>query len=162
MAPKPRVFLIRVRSSAGTWRVSVPNGPSSTVAEVKALVEAQYSVSASIQKLCADPGGQRELEDAASLEELGLGENGALCYLVPQSADVPLPVVRAREKDAHAAAHNESKKSTIRRKIGPDGTIIAEAYDDHVSKRGFRPGMKALGDMKKSWTLTDFLAMDDQ
>jgi hypothetical protein len=28
--------------------------------------------------------------------------------------------------------------------------------------QGFRPGMPKLRDMKKSWTLTDFLEMDDQ
>ena len=53
-------------------------------------------------------------------------------------------------------------KGAARVKIGADGKITATEYDDYCSSKGFRPGQAALGDIKKAWTLTDFLEMDDQ
>jgi len=49
-----------------------------------------------------------------------------------------------------------------RKKIGADGSIVAVEYEETQRDRGFRPGMPRLRDIKKAWTLTDFLEMDEQ
>jgi hypothetical protein len=49
-----------------------------------------------------------------------------------------------------------------KRQIAADGSIIAVSYEVTQSKDGFRPGMPRLRDMKKSWTLSDFLEMDEK
>ena len=61
-----------------------------------------------------------------------------------------------------ASAQHEGVKGAGRVKIGADGNIVSTEYDDYCSNKGFRPGQAALGDIKKSWTLTDFLLMDDE
>ncbi|KAH8062404.1 hypothetical protein JL722_3322 [Aureococcus anophagefferens] len=128
-------MIVRVRCSQGTWRIEIP-GPSSRIGELKAAIEAQKSVASDAQVLSAEPSGAAPLDDGATLEACGLGANGSMVFLA----------VAADRRDD----------------IGADGSIVATEYDDYTSAKGFRPGMAALGDIKKSWTLTDFLEMDDQ
>merc|ERR1712226_1749884 len=47
-----------------------------------------------------------------------------------------------------------------KRSIGKDGTI--QMVHNTENKNGFRQGMMALRDMKMSWTLNDFIALDSQ
>jgi hypothetical protein len=58
-------------------------------------------------------------------------------------------------------AFNALRRSQ-RKKIGADGSIVAVEYEEAQKDRGFRPGMPRLRDMKKAWTLTDFLEMDEK
>jgi nuclear protein localization family protein 4 len=48
------------------------------------------------------------------------------------------------------------------KKISKTGDIIAQEYEDLSSREGFRPGMMPLRDIKKQWTLGEFVAMDEQ
>ena len=49
-------MIIRVRHSAGTWRVQGVD-ETSTIAELKAKIEAEHGVAAPTQQLSRDPGG---------------------------------------------------------------------------------------------------------
>jgi hypothetical protein len=46
--------------------------------------------------------------------------------------------------------------------ITKDGNIVAQSYDESANKLGFRPGMMALRDIKKQWTLREFESLDSQ
>jgi len=46
--------------------------------------------------------------------------------------------------------------------ITKDGNIIAQEYQDKTNKKGFRKGMMALGDIKRHWTLADYLELDEK
>mmetsp|Transcript_1178 Transcript_1178/g.3540 ORF Transcript_1178/g.3540 Transcript_1178/m.3540 type:complete len:452 (+) Transcript_1178:225-1580(+) len=142
--------VIRVRTKAGTWRVEVGGG-GTTIGAVKGLIEAQKAVPAAQQVISSDPGGATLLADDISLADAGLGANGAMCYLQVDAQALPPP-----------PAVDTGVKGAARVKIGPNGQIMATEYDDYCSAKGFRPGQAALGDIKKSWTLTDFLEMDEQ
>jgi len=56
------------------------------------------------------------------------------------------------------------KESNVQRVIGADGTIkiIQGETSSQSSKNAFRKGMLPLRDMKKSWTLSEFMDMDSQ
>jgi len=146
-------MILRVRTKAGTWRIEVA-GPQTRVADAKVAIEKDKSVQAGAQILSADPAGEKICADGATLADCGLGQNGAMCYLTVGDA-VALPPPRA-------SAQHEGVKGAGRVKIGADGNIVSTEYDDYCSNKGFRPGQAALGDIKKSWTLTDFLLMDDE
>ena len=145
-------MILRVRTKAGTWRIDV-EGPQTTVGAVKQLIEQQKNVQAAQQTLSKDPKGDKPLDDAATLQQCRLGDNGAMVHLIVGEA-VALPPPPQKE--------DRGIKGAARVKIGADGKITATEYDDYCSSKGFRPGQAALGDIKKAWTLTDFLEMDDQ
>lgn len=46
--------------------------------------------------------------------------------------------------------------------ITKDGNIVAQSYNEASNKIGFRPGMMALRDIKKQWTLREFESLDSQ
>jgi len=163
-------MIIRIRSQLGTWRVTLPD--KSSLGDLRAQVAAEHGVAPQEQALSLDPAGRQALDDdAAGLAAAGLS-HGCMIHL-------KLTTAQAAKT---SAATSESVATG--KKISQDGSIVQVTYEDHVRKKGFRPGMKvravhpaaprarppthhpghtqALSDMKKSWTLTDFLAMDDQ
>ena len=145
-------MILRIRTKAGTWRLEV-EGPQTTIQAVKQLIEQQKNVQAAQQTLSKDPKGDKPLDDAATLQQCRLGDNGSMVHLIVGEA-VALPPPPQKE--------DRGIKGAARVKIGADGKITATEYDDYCSSKGFRPGQAALGDIKKAWTLTDFLEMDDQ
>lgn len=46
--------------------------------------------------------------------------------------------------------------------ITKDGSIVAQEYTLASKQKGFREGMMALGDIKRHWTLNDFLSLDEK
>jgi hypothetical protein len=48
------------------------------------------------------------------------------------------------------------------KKITKEGNIVAVDYSETSQKTGFRPGMMALRDIKKHWTLREFESLDSQ
>jgi len=140
-------MIIRVRSQVGTWRMEVAS-PATPIREIHDMIATQYAVPQHQQTLSLDQGGSQKLDPASTLQQNGLTANGSMLFLI-------------LDKDAKPPASGAEKK-TVATKIGADGSIVAQTYDDHVAKRGFRPGMAALGDMKKAWTLSEFQLMDAQ
>lgn len=55
--------------------------------------------------------------------------------------------------------HEASQTSRF---ITKEGNIVAQSYDESSNKLGFRPGMMALRDIKKQWTLREFESLDSQ
>lgn len=134
-------MIVRVRHAAGTWRVTIESGKSK-VGDVMREIESSHNVAMSEQRLTLDPSESSEgLNTESVLEEIGVS-HGTMMYL-------------------HTSAQLTTS-TTVRRTIRSDGNIVAQEYDSYTQSKGFRPGMAALGDMKKAWTLTDFLIMDDQ
>ena len=82
-------MIIRVRHSAGTWRVQGVD-ESSTIAELKAKIEAEHGVAAPTQQLSRDPGGADPVGEAdatASLASLGI-KHGDMLHLLGKVAQV--------------------------------------------------------------------------
>ena len=48
------------------------------------------------------------------------------------------------------------------KRITKDGHIVAQTKESVFQQKGFRPGMKALRDMKMHWTMNEFAALDAQ
>lgn len=46
--------------------------------------------------------------------------------------------------------------------VTKDGNIVAVGHANVANKTGFRPGTKALRDMKMHWTLQEFESLDSQ
>ena len=74
-------MILRVRTKAGTWRIDV-EGPQTTIGAVKQLIEQQKNVQAAQQTLSKDPKGDKPLDDAATLQQCRLGDNGARVHLL--------------------------------------------------------------------------------
>mmetsp|Transcript_12014 Transcript_12014/g.18025 ORF Transcript_12014/g.18025 Transcript_12014/m.18025 type:complete len:492 (+) Transcript_12014:56-1531(+) len=148
-------MILRIRTATGTWRLDVGESPVNqlVLSEVKVMIESNFGVARERQTLCEDPAGKRLLDDNLTLQKAKLNANGAMVFLIVDDSST-LPVV--------SSTGTKLAASKVIKKIGADGTITAAAYEDHVSRRGFRPGLAALGDLKKNWTLSDFLLMDDQ
>ncbi|RLN98817.1 hypothetical protein BBJ28_00001427, partial [Nothophytophthora sp. Chile5] len=134
-------MLIRVRSKTGTWRVEGVT-PSSTVADVKRWISEQHAIAPELQQLSLDQQGTRPATDSQTLRELKVG-HGDMLFL-------------AYDGEAVAAG------GTVGTKINADGTLSHVTYHDRADKQAFRPGMKALRDMKMHWTLGEFMRMDAQ
>lgn len=134
-------MLLRVRSKNGTWRV--PDlSPQSTVGDLKRWVEAEHAIAPEAQTLALDAQGARPLlDDSQTLRELQLG-HGDMVFLE-----------YAGESVAGGAAAT---------KISADGTLTHVTYADAGGRNGFRPGLKALRDMKMHWTIGEFMRMDAQ
>ncbi|ETV97713.1 hypothetical protein H310_09597, partial [Aphanomyces invadans] len=132
--------LIRLRSKAGTWRVPDLT-PASTVSDLKTWVENEHAIAVSRQHISRDPKGA-SLPDATTLRSIQVG-HGDMLHL---------------DFDGEAI----STGGVVHRKINADGTLTHATYDTRLGKTGFRPGMKALRDMKMHWTLGEFMEMDSQ
>ena len=103
-------MILRVRSSAGTWRITLVDEPAPSLSHLKAAVESAYGLPTSSQQFASDPTGKELLHsvrgsdnfsngggsDSSSsnecggdclLSELGLG-HGDLVYLMGQVVKV--------------------------------------------------------------------------
>ncbi|OQR86917.1 NPL4-like protein [Achlya hypogyna] len=137
-------MLIRVRSKAGTWRVPDLTG-TSTVGDIKAWIASEHAIAVDRQVISADVKQANVLSDTATLRSLQVG-HGDMLYL---------------EFDGEAIS-TTGGGGIVQRKINADGTLTHATYDSRLEKTGFRPGMKALRDMKMHWTLSEFMLMDAQ
>lgn len=81
---------LRVRSSQGMWRLTVPDA-TMTFAAVKAQIAQEKQIAIASQKLTKDPQGAQELDDASRLDAAGLGANGSILYLDEQEVAVEPP-----------------------------------------------------------------------
>ncbi|TYZ61440.1 hypothetical protein PybrP1_011958 [[Pythium] brassicae (nom. inval.)] len=134
-------MLVRVRSKNGTWRV--PDlAPTATVADVKRWVEAQHAIAASTQHLALDQQHSRPVDDRDALSALGV-RHGDLLFLDYDGELVTTGAV-------------------VGTKVAADGTITHVAHHESAERSAFRPGLKALRDMKMHWTLGEFMRMDAQ
>ncbi|TMW66502.1 hypothetical protein Poli38472_004267 [Pythium oligandrum] len=134
-------MLLRVQSKNGIWRVTDLSALS-TVADIKHWIEKEHAIAAATQEIALDKQRSRVAQDHQTLQELRLG-HGDMVYM---EYDGDLITTGGR----------------VGRKIAADGTVTHVTYHDRVDKNSFRPGLKALRDMKMHWTLDEFMRMDAQ
>ena len=137
---------IRVRSQLGMWRLRDVN-PADAVEALVQRIEAEKNVPAHQQTLSLDAGGTMPLDASVPLAKYGIKANGDVVHL---------------RIDAHADALIAGPAMVTKKKIGADGSIVAVQYEEAQAERGFRPGMPRLRDMKKTWTLQEFVEMNEQ
>lgn len=134
-------MILRVRSKNGIWRVPELNAQS-TIGDVKRWIERTHAIATSSQVLSLDQAGSRSVQDSDTLLHLHLG-HGDMVYL-------------NYEGDLITTGGRSG------RKINADGTVTHVMYHDRAEKNSFRPGLKALRDMKMHWTIGEFMRMDAQ
>lgn len=143
--PKSYVnMLIRLRSKAGTWRVPDLTA-ASTILDIKKWVEKNHAIALDRQTISADAKGARPLSNTTTLRSLQCG-HGDMLFLDFEGD----PILGA------------GGGGSVQMKINADGSLTHATYDTRLEKTGFRPGMKALRDMKMHWTLGEFIRMDAQ
>lgn len=130
----------------GVWRVDDLDEATATVASVMDGIAMVRPGVIYEEPFSRDPACRAALDPTAPLTAQGLGHGSMIhCRVDPASC-------------AEATGDN----GTMRRVIGKDGNIQVVHAEGAEEKNGFRKGMKPLRDMKMSWTLNDFIALDSQ
>jgi len=143
-------MLIRVRSQIGVWRLGDVK-ESDTIATLLGRLELEYQIVLNGRPLTKDcVGGSAVLSPESSIKSLGL-QNGSMLYL---------------EVDRSGTSFATTSKPSPIQKTGgktiKNGVIVAQAYEESSLSSGFRPGMMALGSMKRQWKLQELIALDEQ
>ena len=134
---------LRIRTQLGTWRLSNVSA-SDTMGALRGRIELEHRTDLQGRPLTRDPSGTDRFSDVETVGQLKL-ENGAMLY--------------AMVDETKSGIH---EKSTSARMITKDGNIVAQEHDSMAERKGFRPGMMPLRDMKMQWTLNEFMALDSQ
>ena len=137
---------VRVRSQLGMWRFRDVN-PDEPARTLMARIETEKNVPVHQQTLSTDPGGTILVDPNLPLCNCGVSSNGDVIHL---------------KVDEQAEAFIAGPTMVTKKKIGADGSIVAVQYEESQQEKGFRPGMPRLRDMKKTWTLQEFVEMDEQ
>jgi nuclear protein localization family protein 4 len=99
------------------------------------------------------------------LSEQGLTHGAIIHCRVDASTCVDISAKQTAQDDEKPEASEQKQSSTnMRRVIDKDGSIKLVHSDAPVvaEDRGFRQGLLPLRDIKKHWTLNEFVAMDEQ
>ena len=123
--------LIRIRTPAGVWRIRDVD-LSSTVSSFLSRVEEEQKIS--IKKISLNPGLNPELNKQKTLKQLGL-KNGSMLHV-----EVGKGVITV---------------GGTRREVDEEGNLVSSN-----DKRSFLPGLQALGDQKRDWTLTEMTELE--
>ena len=137
-------ILLRVRTQLGVWRVQGLQS-SDTLGYVRDKVESEHDTSLKGLPFTKDAGAKVPYDDNMTLAQAKL-KHGDMIY--------------ATVDESRKAVHESSDSANKR--ITADGHIVQQDYSHIASKNGFRPGMLPLRSMKMAWTLSDFVAMDQQ
>lgn len=182
-------MIIRVRTNIGIWRVTITSTPSSsitvqtildTIAETRPHVVYEAS-------LCLDPKCSEPIDTTKPLAEQQQPQvqmrDGLMIYCKVDASTCAENTVGSSSKDyssdndatmsdaAGAGGGDQpqpssSSSANTKRIIDKDGCIklihTNETSDAQNAGLGFRRGLMPLRDIKKSWTLNEFTAMDDK
>lgn len=119
--------------------------PTDTFAHLRRRVEEEHHTNLTGRSFTSDITNTSPYLDSMTVRTANLN-NGDFIYIMVDEAATGV----------HEMAHSSSKK------IAKDGTIIAQDYTTASQTAGFRPGMLPLRAMKKSWTLSEFIQLDEQ
>jgi len=138
-------MLIRVRTNVGVWRIDGLQD-SSIVSDIYEAIKKERPNIVYEKPLSLDPGCQSNLSSDETLKSQNL-QHGAMIHC---RVDVSTTV------ETTSNSNNYTKRI-----IDKDGSVkmVQQAQN---SENGFRKGMLALRDIKKHWTLNEFMAMDEQ
>jgi nuclear protein localization family protein 4 len=163
-------MLIRVRSNVGVWRVDGLDEGTATVDDVLRLISQTRPNVVYEKPLCRDPGCGSPLDTQKALKEQNLGHGSMVhCRIDPGTCvDIttkPAAGETAEGGGTEAQADTAGNNMNMKRIIDKDGSIkLVPSSDVRTEKddRGFRKGMMPLRDIKMSWTLNEFVAMDSE
>jgi nuclear protein localization family protein 4 len=158
-------MLLRIRSNVGVWRVDDLDDTTSTVADILARVAAARPHVVYEKPLSFDPPCNQPLDTSKTLSEQGLTHGAMIHCRVDASTCVDISAKQTAQDDEKPEASEQKQSSTnMRRVIDKDGSIKLVHSDAPVvaEDRGFRQGLLPLRDIKKHWTLNEFVAMDEQ
>eukprot|EP00529_Nitzschia_sp_RCC80_P023210 CAMPEP_0113459604 /NCGR_PEP_ID=MMETSP0014_2-20120614/10540_1 /TAXON_ID=2857 /ORGANISM="Nitzschia sp." /LENGTH=475 /DNA_ID=CAMNT_0000351197 /DNA_START=15 /DNA_END=1442 /DNA_ORIENTATION=- /assembly_acc=CAM_ASM_000159 len=167
-------MILRVRSNVGVWRVDGLSRTSTGQDVINGIAKTRPHVEYE-KPLSLDPASQQLLDLSASLESQNLAHGSMIyCRVDPAScADATVSAAGGGAAASPSAAGEDgtgdnawtNNTSNMKRIIDKDGSIklvpsaeVRNAGED----RGFRRGMMPLRDIKMSWTLNEFVAMDAQ
>eukprot|EP00566_Odontella_aurita_P012646 CAMPEP_0113572206 /NCGR_PEP_ID=MMETSP0015_2-20120614/25969_1 /TAXON_ID=2838 /ORGANISM="Odontella" /LENGTH=495 /DNA_ID=CAMNT_0000475219 /DNA_START=141 /DNA_END=1628 /DNA_ORIENTATION=- /assembly_acc=CAM_ASM_000160 len=168
-------MLIRVRTNVGLWRVDNLDESSSDIQSIldgiaRTRPHVEYET-----PMSTDPACKCHLDPNRPLAEQGLRHGSMVhCRVDPSTTADATAQQKAAEggEEGEAKGAGEQKNegwsessSNMKRIIGKDGTIKlvhAEGGEGPSVDRGWRKGMLPLRDMKMSWTLQEFMDMDNQ
>lgn len=136
-------MILRIRTQLGIWRLHDVT-PQDTFYVLKERIEREHNTSL-IGNLAKDLSGSSTYEDQLTVQQANLKNGDMLFILVDET-----------KAGVHENAQSSSKMIT------KDGTLQVRNYDNISNSNGFRPGMLPLRSMKKHWTLTEFIALDEQ
>ncbi len=166
-------MIIRVQTNIGQWRIQNLNATSSGQDLLDELSKTRPNITYT-KSLYLDRSYKRPLETNKSLQEQNIAHGSMLYCIVDEStAAVASEADNAGSNTSDAAATGAGADADatnadpkhMKRIIASDGSIQL-VHDSNASlpgrEKGFRKGMLPLRDMKMSWTLKEFVAMDDQ
>ncbi len=158
-------MLLRIRSNVGVWRVDGLDDMTSTISDIMARVTTTRPHVVYEKPLSFDPPCNQPLDTSKTLSEQGLKHGAMIHCRVDASTCVDVSAKQAAQDDENPEAVEQKQSSTcMRRVIDKDGSIKLVHSDAPIvaEDRGFRSGMLPLRDIKKHWTLNEFVAMDEQ
>lgn len=119
--------------------------------------------------LSRDPACNSPLDSSQTLKAQNLGHGSMIHCRVDASTCVdvaagPPAIPDPSNNDAAFTNHESNSRVNMKRVIDSDGSIKLVPTDQAASSqdKGFRKGMMALRDIKKAWTLNEFVALDSQ
>ncbi|KAL7459186.1 hypothetical protein ACHAWC_011685 [Mediolabrus comicus] len=171
-------MILRVRTNIGIWRVTITS-PTSTITTqtiLDAIAQTRphvvYESPLSLDPKCSEP-----IDTSRPLcEQNGLANmrDGTMIYCKVDASTCAENTagtgVAAADMNSNATSDADNNKPTssanTKRIIDKDGSIklihTNDESDTNKAELGFRKGLLPLRDIKKSWTLNEFTAMDDK
>ena len=165
-------MIIRVRTNTGMLRANITEESSPTAASILHALKQDRPNLTLTSPLSYDPKGERTIEDLSlTLEECQL-QHGSMVYCSVEESTVTMAAAAADHHNNNSNNNNNSNSNnnsnvgggqmTVKKVIQKDGSIVTTYEEGAGSKNGFRAGMRSLRDIKMSWTLNEFMAMDAQ
>jgi nuclear protein localization family protein 4 len=154
-------MIIRIQTNIGQWRIDNVTAESSTGQDILDEITKTRPNISFLRPLSFDRSYQQKLQMERSLKEQHLSHGSILYCKIDESSAL----------SANKAAPNDdtllpSNPKHLKRIIQADGSIKlihdSSASNSGESENAFRKGMLPLRDMKKSWTIGEFMALNDQ
>jgi len=139
-------MLVRIRSNVGIWRVDGLDDNTCLVSDVMERISETRPHVVYEKAFSSDPGCTSPLDTTLELCKQGIVHGGMIHCRI----------------DAATCVESGDGNSNMKKRIDKDGTIQMVAVSTAAENRGFRKGLMPLRDMKMSWTLNDFIALNSQ
>ena len=139
-------ILLRVRTQLGIWRIKDVNYDD-TFAYLRQRVETEHNTFLSGSFMSDMKEGSKIYPDDSKIKQMNL-KNGDMVF------------IKVDESQNGSNVHENAQSHT--KVISKTGEIVSKTYEKVSESRGFRPGMLPLRSMKKHWTLTEFISLDEQ
>ena len=137
-------LVIRVRTQLGTWRLQKVD-PADTLGNLRSRVEREHETDLQGRPFTKEASGGNPLSDHATVRQAGLVNGDMIYAMVDESKTV-----------------FRDSSVPIGKKITTDGRIVPLEEGEGLERKGFRPGMPPLRNMKMQWTLHDYVSLDEQ